>query len=131
MHQFNEQYKPCYLKNNRGQKSIDFLLSEFNVVIECQGIQHFKPIKYWRDKEWFKTQLKNDMMKKLLVETNENIKMFYFVDEHVKLTSILNQDIYNNIYNKNNTFKSINKLFRAIMLWQEQINQKNIYKRLN
>ncbi len=73
------------------------------------------------------------LMKKLLVETNENIKMFYFVDEHVKLTSILNQDIYiyMNIYNKNNTFKSINKLFRAIMLWQEQVNQKNIYKRLN
>lgn len=38
------------------------------------------------------------LMKKLLVETNENIKMFYFVDEHVKLTSILNQDIYIYIY---------------------------------
>lgn len=39
-HSFN------YLKYGKGKQSLDFYLSDYNIAIECQGIQHFEPIDF-------------------------------------------------------------------------------------
>ena len=60
-----------------GQKRIDFYLPEYNIAIECQGIQHFKPVDYFGGKEEFEKVIKRDTLKKELCEANE-IKLLYF-----------------------------------------------------
>lgn len=43
---FIAQYRPTWLKekNIGGGQSIDFFLTDYNIAIECQGIQHYKPV---------------------------------------------------------------------------------------
>jgi len=70
---FEEQKSFTWLKidgiNKNGKKTLDFYLPEYNVVIECQGIQHFKPIDFahkgniWANEKYKKT-IENDKFKK-------------------------------------------------------------------
>lgn len=70
------QYKPLWLKNGKGQKSLDFYLPDYNIAIECQGIQHFKPVKYWGGYKKFIYTLNNDIIKN--IKSNENnIELIY------------------------------------------------------
>ena len=57
--------------------SLDFYLPDYNIAIECQGIQHFKPLKIFGGEEGFKSQIKRDELKKKLSEEN-GIKLLYF-----------------------------------------------------
>ena len=38
----------------------DFYLPKYNLAIEFQGEQHYKPIKYWGGEEGFQRRLVND-----------------------------------------------------------------------
>ena len=66
-----------------GRQSLDFFLSDFNVAIECQGEQHFKPIKYFGGEEKFESIIKRDKKKRKLCECN-NIKILYYTTEEFK-----------------------------------------------
>lgn len=71
------QYFPKFLNNGGGHQSLDFFLPEYNIAIECQGMQHFKPVKlFGGDKQLIK-QIRLDKKKKLLCESN-NINVLYF-----------------------------------------------------
>ena len=48
--------------------SLDFYLPEYNIAIECQGIQHFKRIEYFGGEKSFKEQKNRDTIKKELCE---------------------------------------------------------------
>lgn len=69
-----------YIREFRGHtkynKSVDFFLNEYNVVIECQGEQHFYPVDYFGGKITFQKQIKRDVLKfnELL---NNNDRLFY------------------------------------------------------
>ena len=75
----NYEYR---LKNKFECSELDFYLPEFNVCIECQGLQHFKPVDFGGKgieyaKREFKKIIKNDKLK--LNNTKKyNIKMLYF-----------------------------------------------------
>lgn len=56
---------------------IDFFIPSKSIAIECQGIQHFKPINFFGGKEKYEEQIKRDEKKKLLCEQN-NIKLLYY-----------------------------------------------------
>ena len=56
--------------NNLRKYRFDFYLSEKNVIIEFDGIQHFKPIKLWGGEERFKQQKNNDYIKNLYCKDN-------------------------------------------------------------
>lgn len=61
---------------------LDFYLPEYNIAIECQGIQHYKPIDFARKgKEWaeklFFDNKKRDLLKKELCDKNK-VKLLYF-----------------------------------------------------
>lgn len=66
--------------------SLDFYLPEYNVAIECQGIQHFKPTSFFgslktgkEQNDKFNELITRDKIKKELCEKH-NIKILYFTD---------------------------------------------------
>ena len=77
-----------------GRQRLDFYLPEYNSAIECQGIQHFKPVSFGGNldaNELFKQIRRNDERKKLLCLQN-GIKLFYAnFDEDIvnKLNNII------------------------------------------
>ena len=75
-----------------GRQSLDFYLPDYNIAIECQGEQHFKPIPYFGGESSFKKIIERDKNKLLLCDNN-GIKMIYY---HI-----------NNISNFNDFIKSI------------------------
>jgi len=68
-----------WLIHGRSRLNLDFYLPDYNISIECQGIQHFKPIKYFGGEKRYKIQKNNDMKKKLLCDNN-NIGIIYYCD---------------------------------------------------
>ena len=65
-----------WLKNEHHHLFLDFYLPEHNIAIECQGEQHFKPIKYYGGVNKFHTLFKNDLLKKSLCDKH-NIKIIH------------------------------------------------------
>ena len=60
-----------WLKRDNYNLSLDFYLPDYNIAIECQGEQHFKPIDFYGGEEKFKRVLENDLLKiKLCNEHN-------------------------------------------------------------
>ena len=62
-----------------GRQSLDFYLPDYNVGVECQGIQHFEPVDYFGGDKGFKKVLERDKRKKELCEKHD-IKLLYFGD---------------------------------------------------
>ncbi len=60
-----------------GTLHLDFYLPEYDIAIECQGIQHFQPVDFWGGKEGLEQTKKRDVVKKTLCE-GKGIKMLYF-----------------------------------------------------
>lgn len=60
-----------------GRQSLDFYLPDYNVAIECQGIQHFEAVEYFGGEEKLKIIQKLDVKKHKLCEEH-NIKILYF-----------------------------------------------------
>ena len=93
------QYRPAFLKHGRGQKSLDFYLPKQNIAIECQGIQHFQEVEYFRDK--LEYTLSCDKVKRKLCEKN-GIKIFYIYSRKKVKDCILEK--YNDFYFQDNLF---------------------------
>ena len=70
-------------------QSVDFYLPEYNIAIECQGIQHFKCVEYFGGQEEFKKRLELDLIKKKKCDENK-IKLIYY-------SNIENFNIINNL----------------------------------
>ena len=81
----------------------DFYLPKYNVVIECQGIQHFEKSPFFKDAN----RIEKDIIKYNGC-VNNGIKILYYtnVKGHTKY--------FNKIYNKNNLFVDKNKLLKEI-----------------
>ena len=76
-----------------GRQTLDFYLPRYNIAIECQGDQHYKPVDFGgKGKEWakklFEKTKKLDRIKLNKVKEN-NIRMLY-----------INEDNKNNFLNK-------------------------------
>lgn len=89
---FFEQQKFEWL----GKQRLDFYLPEYNVAIECQGEQHYKPVDFaGKGKEWAKKSFENikklDRLKKDLC-TQNGVKILYIK------------------YNENDINKKLNKV---------------------
>lgn len=66
---------------NDGHMYLDFYLPEYNVGIECQGIQHYIDIEI-RGRKNYKYIHENDLLKNKLCKEN-GIKIFYFTDKNM------------------------------------------------
>lgn len=109
---FIEQHSPDFLNNGFSHQKFDFFLNDYNVVIEYQGPQHFK------DNNFFMSSLSENIsrdVKKNKVTKENGLTICYIVERHIKLKDILDNDTYSNIYVKENTFKTIEKLIDKIV----------------
>lgn len=73
--EFKQEYAPEWLK----PLHIDFFIPSENVAIECQGLQHFIPAKYYGGEKGLETRKERDKRKSLLCKSN-NIKLVYYAD---------------------------------------------------
>ena len=89
-------------------KSLDFYLPDYNIAIECQGEQHFKPIEYFGGDERFRDDIKRDKEKNRLCKDN-NIDLIYYFDVKY-LTLASKYEIYNNTTCINN-INALRELF--------------------
>ena len=90
-----------------GKQSLDFYLPDYNIAIECQGIQHFKPIKYFGGNKHFEYVKKLDNTKYKLCE-KQGINILYYANvENIEIDNYI-------IYNKNNLFIDKQMLIEAI-----------------
>lgn len=72
------QYSPKWLKTQKTSKqTLDFYLQEYNIAIEVQGDQHFRPVKYWGGEENFQKVITRDKRKKELCEKNGVYLIYY------------------------------------------------------
>ena len=62
---------------------LDFYIPDKNVAIECQGIQHFKPVEHFGGEEKFKYTIENDSIKRKLCEEN-GVRLLYYSDLGIK-----------------------------------------------
>ena len=72
----NIQFVQQQMFNWLGLMRLDFYLPQYNVAIECQGIQHFEPIEFWGGQKAYKGLIKRDKIKKELCEIH-NIRVVY------------------------------------------------------
>ena len=63
-----------------GKQHLDFYLPEYNVAIECQGGQHFKPVDIFGGEDGFANTVALDMRKRRLCKEN-GVKLFYYANE--------------------------------------------------
>lgn len=68
---------------NNGNLSYDFYLPKYNVLIECQGEQHEKPIEFFGGEEQFKIQQEHDRRKKEYANEHNIslLEIWYYEDE--------------------------------------------------
>ena len=60
-----------------GRQEIDLYLPQYNVGIECQGLQHFESISYFDGDEGLKSTIERDQRKLRLCNEN-NLKLLYY-----------------------------------------------------
>ena len=63
---------------------LDFYLPEYNIAIECQGEQHFRPIDFFGGEEGYELTVKRDITKLNLCK-DHNINILYFTNENVSV----------------------------------------------
>ena len=82
-----------------GKQSLDFYLPDYNIAIECQGIQHFEPFSYFGGYDVFLEIKQRDTQKKQLCENN-GVKIIYYANYEYDFP-------YEVINNKNKLLKNI------------------------
>lgn len=105
---YEEQKTFTWLKNKNSHLYLDFYLPDYNIAIECQGEQHFRPIKYYGGIEKYHKVLINDLLK--IKRCNEhNIKIIH-ISDYKNFSNKINKqwEYYNVIINKDELLSYIN-----------------------
>lgn len=95
---FEYNIRPDFLKNGKSYRSLDFYLPDYNIAIECQGVQHFSDSKYYKrsgDKAYHDDKLKYEDCKK------QGIRIIYFsnyiIDNYIDTVFNNDKDLLNEI----------------------------------
>ena len=73
----------CWLKNQH----LDFYLPDYNIAIECQGVQHFKPVDFagngekWAKRKLYTTKALDKLKYKRCVDNLVNIEYINYNDD--------------------------------------------------
>lgn len=112
-----EQEKIRYVRSKRfpwlkaiKHMHLDFYLPDYNIAIECQGIQHFTFGNWYKDKDaqiaYFKEIIYRDELKYKLC-SEHGIKLIYYTTYEFNKNE-------SDIYHKWNTFNTFNKIKKYI-----------------
>ena len=74
-----------YKLDNKYRLWYDFYLPDYNLLVEFQGGQHFKPIEYFGGLKAFKLSKERDIFKKELAKLY-GIKLIYFTYKHLRMS---------------------------------------------
>ncbi len=85
---------------------------DYNITIECQGEQHFKPVEPWGGEKQFETNKKRDELKKELCKEN-GVELFYYTEPRFMKYLLENNEasfsniekIYEKIFSKSSTYQ--------------------------
>lgn len=79
-----------------GKQSLDFYLPDYNIAIECQGIQHFKPVnRFGGIDEYNKCIYRDEIKYKLCI--HNKIKIIYYTNVNTdNISTIYDNKIYYN-----------------------------------
>jgi hypothetical protein len=107
---FNYEYQKRF--DWLGLQSLDFYLPDYNIGIECQGMQHFESVEHFGGKKNLKNNIERDIRKHKLCENND-IKMLYIINEED--IKFINDNKFDGIYNndfilRNNLNEIIDKI---------------------
>lgn len=94
---YNVQHTFKDLKGKKGYLKYDFYLPEYGVLIEYNGIQHYKPIEFFGGVEVFKNTLKRDSIKKeyALKHNYKFIEIPFYVSTGKLIEEKLNYEMEN------------------------------------
>lgn len=93
----NIKYEYRYHSEWLGKLELDFYLPKYNIAIECQGLQHFEPIKHFGGMKRFIRQVRNDNEKEKRCQEQGVTLLFYsnFKKENmITKLNILKEKIY-------------------------------------
>ena len=112
---FQAQYR--YDKTNQKNR-LDFYLPKYNVAIECQGEQHFKPVDFAnKGDEWanelFEKNLVRDKYKRVLCE-NKGIKLLYYVPKKNTVPGYKSNKKFDGLYTNDNVCNNMEQLKKKI-----------------
>lgn len=99
---FEAQKSFEWLRNGKNKYFLDFYLPQYNIAIECQGRQHFKPINFFGGQEGYEKTLMRDK-KKLKLCNDNNIQILYYTNE----TNINEYNLGKLIFNEEDLLKEI------------------------
>lgn len=91
-----ENIKFVYDKSKKwlNKQRLDFYLPDYNIAIECQGIEHFEPVNFFGGEKEFELIKKRDAEKNMLC-ANNGVKLLYY--SNLKYDFFLNETIYHNL----------------------------------
>ena len=67
---------------NVGPMTIDFYLPEYNIAIECQGEQHYRPVKYFGGPGELVKDMKRDKVKEKLLLEHEITPIYFSAEKY-------------------------------------------------
>ena len=97
---FERQKRFKWLRNENNL-SLDFYLPDYNIAIECQGIQHFNSVSFFGGASFLEEPKKRDDKKRILCKEN-GINLLYYSDLNIDFP-------YEVITNINDLLKEIEK----------------------
>lgn len=101
-----------------GLMSFDFYLPKHNMVIECQGKQHFG-LGGWNSEYDFEETYDRDIRKfKKAIENN--VKLLYYINEKILHKINLNDEKFQGIYNEENIITDLNKLIKILYRYERK-----------
>lgn len=99
--EYIKQYCPNFLNNGKSHLRLDFYLPKYNIAIECQGEQHFKPIEFWGGNKGLEEQIERDERKFNLCESN-GLNILYYTT--IEVPKFFNHEYFD----KNKMLKVLN-----------------------
>ncbi len=90
----NFSFKEHYKNKMLGKMHLDFYLPDYNIAIECQGQQHFEPVKYFGGKNNFEKNRERDIKKHSICKLHK-ITVIYF--SFLNYETFLNEKVYHNL----------------------------------
>lgn len=102
--EFHTQHSWNWLTSDKNRKQhVDFYLPEFNCIVECQGIQHFKSSVFFDKRNTLEDRIMLDRNKKELCEQH-GIKVLYYSNLGIEYP----YEVYEDIENLIDEIKKIN-----------------------
>ena len=82
LNKLNINFKQEYIFNNLKNRRYDFYLKDYNILIEFDGIQHFKAVKAFGGEEEFKkTQIKDAIKNEFCLKNEIKLLRISYKDD--------------------------------------------------